>query len=70
MLNPYGVKNYDLKIFNRWGQLVFQTNDVAKGWNGQTTTDEQGSAVFAWTASGVDATGKKFLHKGTVLLIR
>lgn len=70
MLNPYGVKNYDLKIFNRWGQLVFRTNDVSKGWNGQTNITEQGSTVFAWTASGVDATGKKFLHKGTVLLIR
>jgi gliding motility-associated-like protein len=24
----------DLKIFNRWGELLFETNDPKKGWNG------------------------------------
>ena len=70
MLNAHGIKNYDLRIFNRWGQLVFHTNDVTKGWNGSYGAYVQGSAVFVWIASGVEATGKKFMRKGTVTLIR
>ncbi|WP_121355817.1 T9SS type B sorting domain-containing protein [Flavisolibacter nicotianae] len=30
-----GLQDFHLRIFNRWGQLVFQSNDVSLGWNGR-----------------------------------
>jgi gliding motility-associated-like protein len=37
LLKPFllgNVKQYKFQIFNRWGQLVFETSDLTKGWNG------------------------------------
>lgn len=31
----YDTKGYTMYIFNRWGQLIFQTNDITKGWDGK-----------------------------------
>ncbi len=28
------IKQFDLKVYNRWGQLLFQSNDINKGWDG------------------------------------
>jgi gliding motility-associated-like protein len=40
-LNPYrGVDRINLRIFNRWGQLVFQTEDPAIGWSGAHQTED------------------------------
>jgi gliding motility-associated-like protein len=29
-----GITDFSMVIFNRWGQLIFQTNDINKGWDG------------------------------------
>jgi len=36
MFNGYGIEviSYDMKIFNRWGELIFQSNNLNKGWDG------------------------------------
>jgi len=61
--------NY-FKIFNRWGQLVFQTSDINKGWNGQYNGKPQplGSYVYVIDASTIS--GQKFYKQGNVTLIR
>jgi gliding motility-associated-like protein len=58
------------QVFNRWGQLVFQTTVNGKGWDGRIGGKEQPSGVFVWLVRGIDYTGKKFFAKGTVTLIR
>ncbi len=30
-----GLKNYRMQVYNRWGELVFESTDVEKGWNGE-----------------------------------
>lgn len=61
--------NY-FRIFNRWGQMVFQTTTNQKGWDGKISGTPQGSNVFVWMVSAIDYLGKPIFLKGTVTLIR
>jgi gliding motility-associated-like protein len=31
----FNIENYELMIFNRWGQVVFETKDYMQGWDGK-----------------------------------
>lgn len=61
--------NY-FRIYNRWGQLVFETTINGKGWNGTLAGKLQPSATYVWIVRGTDFTGKVVFQKGTVTLIR
>jgi len=64
------VKEYQFIIYNRWGQVVFATKDMIKGWDGKFTGMPQDGNVFAWTCSyQLEGEPAKF-EKGTFVLIR
>ncbi|MGN6492406.1 MAG: PKD domain-containing protein [Agriterribacter sp.] len=68
---PVGIKEFDyLKIYNRWGQLMFSTADAEEGWDGKFKGVEQASDTFVWTVKGTDYTGRNIVKKGTMVLIR
>ncbi len=58
------------RVFNRWGEMVFNTTTNEQGWDGKINGKEQGTGTFVWLVKGVDYTGKAFFAKGTVTLIR
>lgn len=68
---PVGIKaiNY-FKVFNRWGQEVFSSNVLYKGWDGKYNGMDQASGVYVWMAQAVDKDNKLITKKGTVTLIR
>ncbi|MBR9861390.1 PKD domain-containing protein [bacterium] len=39
VIDGKGLEEYNIKIFNRWGELVFQSNDINVSWNGQVNND-------------------------------
>ena len=57
-------------IYNRWGQLVFTTSEVNKGWDGNFGGTAQPSGTYVYQAQGVDYLGNSVFRKGTVVLIR
>jgi gliding motility-associated-like protein len=61
--------NY-FRVYNRWGELVFQSTDGRSGWDGRINGILQATGTFVWLVQGEDYTGKKFSSKGTVTLIR
>ena len=66
-----GLTNLEyFRIFNRWGQLVFETTVNGKGWNGKLKGTDQGSGSYVWIVKGKDFTGKTVFEKGMVTLIR
>lgn len=50
ILHPGDLQLIDLKVFNRWGEIVFETEDANKGWDGIYKGVKQELAVFAYYA--------------------
>lgn len=68
---PVGIsKLLYFKVFNRWGQQVFQTTQPHLGWDGKVAGKPQDSGVYVWIVSGTDYTGKTVTQKGTAVLLR
>jgi len=68
---PVGIQQFDFfKVYNRFGQLVFSTVEVGKGWDGKIEGKEQSSATFVWYVQGTDYKGVKIFKKGTSTLIK
>jgi gliding motility-associated-like protein len=63
---------YSLRIYNRWGQEVFETNDASKGWDGKFDGQEAPSDLYVYkvnylTPCSQNRTTEKM---GTVMLMR
>ncbi len=76
--NGINEDNFNFTIYNRWGEIVFQTTDVnemlTSGWDGTANGQQQPVGTYVWTMSGftIDGTPLQFGGKntGTILLKR
>lgn len=57
-------------IYNRWGQLVFSTSNLAQGWDGTQGGKAAGTGTFVWMLRAEDIVGHVYNLKGTFVLIR
>ena len=64
------TENYSLRIFNRWGEMIFETTDPKVGWDGTTNGRYAPEAVYVYLLQAVQADGSEILRKGSVTLIR
>ncbi|MES2762938.1 MAG: PKD domain-containing protein [Bacteroidota bacterium] len=69
---PYtsGVVEYKFQIFDRWGELIFETENVKQGWDGYYRGKLCQLDVYIWKAHVVLNNGKVFNKKGDVTLLR
>lgn len=58
------------RIYNRWGQMLYSTSEIGKGWDGTFGGKPQPSGTYVFVAQAVDYTGKAVIKKGTLVLIR
>lgn len=58
------------RIFNRWGNKVFETTDIDKGWDGRYNDKEQPMGVYIYSIDATTNTGKTFRKDGNLTLIR
>jgi len=65
-----GVQEYRLQVFNRWGELIFETTDVTKGWDGWYRDRPAKQDVYAWKAFARFSDGRETIQSGDVTLIR
>lgn len=68
---PVGITKLELfRIFNRWGQEIFRTNEYMKGWDGRLNGRPAEAGTYVWIVQGTNTLGEMMEKKGTVTLIR
>lgn len=67
-----GIQEYTLRIFDRWGNMVFKTQDLNQGWDGRAKNGSSTAQidVFVWKVEIKDILLKKHSFTGTVTLTR
>ena len=65
-----GVDEYRLSIFNRWGELIFESNDPNIGWDGYYRQVLCKQDVYVWKVEGKFINGQEFVKTGDVTLLR
>ncbi len=67
---PLNVMSYTLRIYNRWGELVFETNDETKGWDGKYKGDVCPTDNYIYYLDGIKKDNVTFSMKGILTLLR
>ena len=72
IFHPYwdGVDTYLLRVFNRWGELIFETDDINQGWDGYYREEMVQQDVYVWKANVLFENGEQKTYAGDVTLLR
>jgi gliding motility-associated-like protein len=72
VLKVYGssVRDVVMRIYNQWGELIFETKDINKGWDGTWKGRPQAVGVYVYVAQVTFYNNATMKRKGTVNLIR
>lgn len=66
-----GMKTYNIEIFNRWGEKVFQSNSLEIDWDGTTSSGiEESTGQYYYIVKVSDFANKQYVYKGYVELLR
>ncbi len=70
-INAIKAINLLFRVYNRYGQMIFESKDWEKGWDGTFKGEPQEPGVYVWTLSYTNwDTGKDVFRKGSAVLIR
>lgn len=58
------------RIFNRWGENIFETTDIEMGWDGRHNGDLQPIGTYVYDVRGKDKLGQTIHKNGTITLIK
>jgi PKD-like domain/CHU_C Type IX secretion signal domain len=68
---PVGISSLQFfRVYNRLGQLVYNTSAIGSGWDGSMNGVPQGAGGYVWMLKGTDYNGHMITKKGTMVLIR
>jgi gliding motility-associated-like protein len=68
-INIKGIKEANLIIYSRWGQKVFETNNLLEGWNGKINNSLAKTGVYYWIVNYKDINQYESNLKGFVTLL-
>ncbi len=62
---------FNMQIYNRWGEVIFESNDLYRGWNGKLNNDRYASnGTYYWLITYTDNNGIEYKKSGNVTVIR
>jgi gliding motility-associated-like protein len=67
-----GIVEYQLTIFDRWGNFIFEADELNKGWDGKASGGAETAQqdVYVWKVALTDIFHKKHNYTGTVTIVR
>ncbi|MHC1776674.1 MAG: choice-of-anchor L domain-containing protein [Lentimicrobium sp.] len=65
-----GVKEFSISIFNRWGSLIFFTNDIAESWDGKIDGQPAGKGIYVYHTYFRDDNDEVSEQTGSINLVR
>ena len=66
----FGITKMDWKIYNRWGNMVFESTDPTIGWDGRYKGTMQAQDVYVYVLNVDFGDGTKYQKKGDITLLR
>ncbi|HTD92438.1 MAG TPA: gliding motility-associated C-terminal domain-containing protein [Chitinophagaceae bacterium] len=69
-VNAFKATNLSFRIYNRWGDMIWETRDWTRKWDGTVKGVPQATGVFVWMLDYTDAANKRVSLRGTTVLIR
>jgi gliding motility-associated-like protein len=64
------IKDFTFSVYNRWGEMVFRTQNQTDSWDGTYRSKELDAGVFVYYLSGFDAAGNTINKKGNITLVK
>lgn len=72
IFNVYGqfIDEFEMSIFNRWGELMYTTTSITEGWDGNFKGKEMPEGTYTFIVRIQDRAGRNIKESGSVLLLR
>lgn len=66
------VQEFSMRIYDRWGELLYSTFDIENGWDGKTRLSERTlpGGIYIYKIQAIDRNGLKNSYEGTLTLLR
>jgi gliding motility-associated-like protein len=65
-----GIAEYQLLIYNRWGEVIFQTTDYTTGWDGTVNNMPVPSDVYLYQCEVIGPSGHRSNYSGNITVLR
>lgn len=62
--------SFSMEIYNKWGQRIFETNDIVQGWNGWANDRAAPADMYVYYIRYKSLQGESYEKRGTVILIK
>ena len=69
-VHSQNVKEISFRIYNRWGNLVFETESLNTSWDGQCSSNDCPAGVYFYVAEVTFESGESVVRKGNVTVVR
>lgn len=70
IIRDISLENYEFNVFNRWGELIFNTKNSSEAWDGTYQNKSCPNGTYSWTLVYTENTGNRQFLSGSVLLRR
>ena len=64
------IQNFNLKIYNRYGKVIFETSSIDEAWDGTVNNSIAQDGVYMYNIQVDYAQGEKLVENGSLILLR